>query len=231
MASNQAQKAHPQKILLVKFLQEQAQLQGGFAALQLTEAWANQNGMSYEAMRHLIRELENESVLACKTESMNHKMLGKRQPEGYAYIVMGQPFMDYAQAFLEENTLQEGSEGRTMNDHLEITFDPNDGKVLLNGIFEIAKPRVDSENYQVIEYLYRNPDRDITKEEIEQHLSTPLQKPFSKILDQLHFQGALKEAFFQLSKTKIRFKQRVSKGELQTKGLLPFPIQVKPNKR
>lgn len=97
-----------------------------------------------------------------------------------------------------ETTLEES------NNRLFIEY-RNDRTILLNGKVKISKPNFNNENDLVFNILYKNPNKTFTKDELEAECKIKITKPFSKIIENLGFYRGLKSAFFDVSKTSIRF--------------------------
>ena len=95
---------------------------------------------------------------------------------------------------------------------------------LLDDNLLIAQPVYDSENYRFFEYVWHNPNRDISLDELNQKLEEPLKKPIGKILDNLNFGGHLRAAFFQVSKTCVCFTPSRTIEDLRQAGLYPLRL-------
>lgn len=108
--------------------------------------------------------------------------------------------------------------------HVSIRFDDMNRYILLNDSFLIAQPDYDSENYRFFEYVWKNPNRTITLDELNKKLESPLKKPLAKILENLNFRGQLKDTFFQVSKTSIRFIPNRSIDDLIEARLYPLRL-------
>lgn len=107
---------------------------------------------------------------------------------------------------------------------IAIRFDDLNRHIILNDCFLIAQPAYDSENYRFFSYVWNNPNRLITLEEFNKNLEEPLKKPFTKILENLNFKGALKDAFFQVSKTSVCFTPSRSYEALISAGCFPLRL-------
>lgn len=105
-----------------------------------------------------------------------------------------------------------------------IRFDDMNRHILLNDCFLIAQPAYDSENYRFFEYVWKNPDRVITLDELNRTLDEPLKKPISKIVENLNFRGPLKDAFFKVSKTSVLFTPIQTMDTLTAAGLYPLRL-------
>jgi hypothetical protein len=110
---------------------------------------------------------------------------------------------------------------------LRISYSEHSRKIILNDFFLIAKPDFDSENEQIFHYLYRNPNKSITKSEIISDLKITLTKDFSKIIENLNFKKNLRDAFFDVSKNSIQFHNPVSQERLNALDIKEISIQVK----
>lgn len=91
-------------------------------------------------------------------------------------------------------------------------------EILINN-FLLAKPDFDRENERVFTYVYRNPNKRISVKEIERHYNTKLVKSLHKILENLGFTGEFKKAFFDVSSKSIRFRNPVTKEDLEELGI------------
>jgi len=105
-----------------------------------------------------------------------------------------------------------------------ITFNDMQGKIMLNEKKCLSRPRYDSENEVVIQYLIAHPNQKITKKEIEENTGIKIGKDFHKIVDNFGFPSALKRAFFKISKSAIFFRNPITKGDYKKLGLPPLKI-------
>ena len=92
-------------------------------------------------------------------------------------------------------------------------------EILLNEALRLAKPDFDSENEVVFDYLYKNPNKKFTKNQLEKELRIKIAKSFHKIIENLGFKGELKQAFFQVSKTSIYFRNPITEDDLEALGM------------
>lgn len=118
--------------------------------------------------------------------------------------------------------------GNSLEKNLRITYSENSREILLNDLFLISKPNFNSENEQVFYYLYRNPNKTITKAEFEENFNAnkTLTKDFNKIVENLKFKKDLRKAFFEISSDSIKFFNPVSKERLEQLGIKNIPIKV-----
>lgn len=99
-----------------------------------------------------------------------------------------------------------------------ITYTQN-REILLNEALRLARPDFDSENEVVFDYLYKNPNKKILKGQIEKETRRKITKSLHKIVENLGFKGDLKQAFFQVSKTSIYFRNPITEDDLATLGI------------
>jgi len=118
----------------------------------------------------------------------------------------------------------QGSPAAKQEALVSIRFDALNRYILLNDFFLIAQPSYDSENFRFFEYVWKNPNRTISLDELNEKLEEPINKPLAKILDNLNFRGALKDAFFQVSKTSVCFIPSRSIRELTEANLYPLRL-------
>ncbi len=100
----------------------------------------------------------------------------------------------------------------------EITY-TGSREILLNKIFQIAKPDFDSENDLVFDFLYKHPNKKYTLKEIEEGIGNKLGKTLHKIVENLGFKGDLRKIFIDVSGTSICFKNPITKDDLEKIGI------------
>lgn len=81
-------------------------------------------------------------------------------------------------------------------------------KIMLNGKIEIAQPDFDSENDLVFQYLYDHSDTVIQISDLK--LKTKMSKSIDKVLANLGFVKGLRSTFFDINKSSIKFKKKVT---------------------
>lgn len=139
------------------------------------------------------------------------------------YFIYEMPtFREYARKIIEDfesNTQQpeQFSSISGSNTSLKITYSEQIREIVLNGIFLLAKPDFDSENEKVFTYLYKNPGKRITVEElVSQATGGPLKKDLHDIARDLGFSKDLK-VFMSISKGTIIFHNPVNLSDLDQK--------------
>lgn len=106
-----------------------------------------------------------------------------------------------------------------------VSYSDKSREILVNNLL-LAKPDFGSENEMVFGYIYQHPNERLNKTQIEQQLNISIGKSFHKIVENLGFKGDLRKAFFDLSKTYIRFRNPVTKKDLDALNIeiLKFPL-------
>jgi len=99
-------------------------------------------------------------------------------------------------------------------------------EIILNDIFLLSKPESFGENESFFEYLYNHQNTELNISNIEKELNLKLEKPVSKILENLGFRKDLKRVFFKLGQGKILFKNPIPKSDLTDSGTR-IPISVR----
>lgn len=80
-----------------------------------------------------------------------------------------------------------------------------DRRVMLNGLIELARTNFNGENDLIFSFLYKNPNKTYSREDLENACKTKFTKAFNKVVENLGFYRGLKKAFFDVSKNSIRF--------------------------
>ena len=98
-----------------------------------------------------------------------------------------------------------------------ITFE--NGQIRLNETI-LAKPNFDSENELVFDFLFRNPNRKVSKDDIEKSIKRPIKKRLLDIVRTLGFRNELRTMFFPLvSKTAIQFINPITRSDFEKRHL------------
>jgi len=99
----------------------------------------------------------------------------------------------------------------------EIKYTPA-GEIILNN-FLLSKVNFNSENDNVFDYIFRNPNRKINIEELKKAAGGNLTKTLHKIVENLGFRGELKKAFLSISKNDIFFRNPLTQKDLDDLGI------------
>lgn len=93
-------------------------------------------------------------------------------------------------------------------------------EVLLDGKLLLAKPDFSSENDLVFDYLYKNPNKRITKTKLEKEVvKEKLTKTLHKIVENLGFKKTLRNAFFDVSQKAIMFRNPLTQKDMKDLGI------------
>jgi hypothetical protein len=125
-----------------------------------------------------------------------------------------------AKAYKQSKRMEES---RTKDLMYEVTYSEKTREIFING-FLIAKPDFDSENERVFTYLYKHPNQKISLKQLEENTGK-LTKTLHKVVENLGFTKDLKRAFFDTAKTSIRFRNPVTKKDLEDIGIHYLKLQ------
>ena len=106
----------------------------------------------------------------------------------------------------------------------QITYSMNN-EIFLNDKIRLGKPNLGSENEAVMEYLISNPNKKITKKDIEDKKEITIGKDFHKIVENLGFTGDLRKIFFKISKSTILFRNPITEADFEKLGIPPLEIE------
>jgi len=101
---------------------------------------------------------------------------------------------------------------------LKITY-TSSRQVMLNGVFQLAKPTLNGTNDLVFNHLYQNPGKSFSKQQLETAIGQRISKTLHKVVENLGFKGDLAKAFFSVSKNDIVFRNPITRDELNDMGL------------
>ncbi len=100
-------------------------------------------------------------------------------------------------------------------------------EILLNDLVVIGKPNLNSENSEMFSYVFANPNKKITKTEIEKHIEGSIGKDFHKIVENWGFTGDFRKTFFQVSNDVILFRNPITKVDFDQLGIKPLRVYKK----
>lgn len=101
---------------------------------------------------------------------------------------------------------------------LKITY-TSSRQIMLNGVFQLARPTLNGTNDLVFNHLYQNPGKSFSKHQLEDATGQKISKTLHKIVENLGFKGDLAKAFFSVSKNSIVFRNPITRDELNDMGL------------
>lgn len=100
------------------------------------------------------------------------------------------------------------------------------GELIMNGIYILAKPNIDSENENFISYVYSRPNKEISRKDICENQNTKIKRPFNNILNDLGFKGEIKKLFFPVtSADKVRFFNKLNRADVISAGINETKLQ------
>lgn len=99
----------------------------------------------------------------------------------------------------------------------EVRYSEKNREITINN-FLLKKPDFDSENERFFTYVYANANKRIDTKELNAS-GVVLKKTLHKVIENLGFTAQLKGVFFDVSKDSVRFKNPVSKSDLNDKGV------------
>lgn len=168
------------------------------------------NSLSPYDIQKILKQFEIDG----KLKIVNEIRLGYDFPERYELEIPDISYFEDLIAYKKDESVFEE------NKEFELTLTLKDTSLFLNDIFLITKTKFGFENYDIIKYLLENPNRLVTKEEIVKNTELQtINKPFSKIVENLKFRGDLRKAFFKVKKTGIFLFNPVTKARLDELGL------------
>jgi len=157
-----------------------------------------------------------------------HKGTTNRKEGNYLYwsFYIGDKYFEIFSEYEEEykkiakayQQSKQMEEVKIKNPVYKITYSDKTRKILVNN-FLLAKPDFFRENEVVFTYVYNNPNRRISLEEIKEKTRYKITKSLPKILENLGFTGQLRKAFFDVSSKGIRLRNPVTKKDLKELGI------------
>lgn len=137
------------------------------------------------------------------------------EPSDTYEIVINKEFSDYYNSLQSSVKNYDVEKANDTTDKL-LWLSLLDTALILNNVFIITTMKFGYENLEVIKYLLDNPNRKVSKDELNEKLKLdkPL-KDFSKIVENLKFKGDLKRVFFETSKRWIKLHNPVTQSRLK----------------
>lgn len=127
---------------------------------------------------------------------------------------------------LVEKELQlQTNKGKPKDAIYKVEFTKNN-EIFINE-FLLQKPHFGNENAKVFRYLFENPNRTITRKDLEKQVGS-VGKDFRKIVENLGFTGNYQKVFFQISKNNtILFRNPITSNDLQDLKIARLSLKVK----
>lgn len=108
---------------------------------------------------------------------------------------------------------------------LWITYSEHTRKILLNGQKLLAKPGLNGNNELIFSYLYANPNRLISRKELEEKATKePFDKRFHYVIRELGFKDDLAKIFFAISNEYISFRNPITQQQLKYDQINPVHL-------
>ena len=112
-------------------------------------------------------------------------------------------------------------------------------QIIMVNDYPLSKPHFNSRNEQIFFYLYKNPNRRITKDELQKEVKSEKnvgKKKIERALRDLGFEGVLLKAFFpHVSINAVHFRNPVRVRDLSNAGIsikeIAFFLEAKMNSR
>ncbi len=172
-----------------------------------------------------------------KLENEDKAIIDIRWPKGFhqfGYLKIGDRYFEALNYYKEEykkaaNDYQQSQEQEKADINsiaYEVKYSDKVREILINN-FLLAKPDFNSENDNVFSYLYRNANRAVKIEELEQHIGGKLKKTIHNILRDLGFTGNFTKTFFSASKNGVIFRNPITYQDLKELGINRLKIQEK----
>lgn len=95
----------------------------------------------------------------------------------------------------------------------------DDRTITLDDKYKLSKPNLGTENDLFFLYVFNNPDKIITAEEIQENYNTAIGKKFGNTLNDLGFRGAIRKLFFITNKNTVIFRNFIPKNRLSDFGV------------
>jgi hypothetical protein len=185
--------------------------------------------ISWIEMRNILARLQTNKIINFKSLPYNPTVIksgvdpynDKDKSKRYYRITLLKGFDDYRQKQVD---IHQKNDNQVC---LYISYSDKTREVLLNDVIILAKPNYGSPNNQVFRYLYNKPNTIITKEELEREArKETISKSMRDIVRELGFEKELREIFFNVSKTKIRFNNPITKQDLIELSHPKFRINI-----
>lgn len=178
-------------------------------------------------VKGLIRKLENDFAVIKIIDFKEGDITGYGNKPEFRIKIIEEAFFKFFDLFKDGAAANAIQINHDLGKSLKITYSEHSREIILNDFFIISKPDFNSENEQVFDYLYKNPNLKITKGELTEDLKTTLTKDFGKIVENLKFKKDLRKAFFDISQDSIKFYNPVSKERLEALGIKNISIEIK----
>ena len=175
-----------------------------------------------EELTNLLEKLEkDEKVLRLLYAPYSKERIEYMEEENYYYeLSVIQPAYDEYVKQLLERKKQSDSD---IIYNIEYTWA---NEIILNKLVLLATLNSESNNNLVFAFLYKNPKKTFTKEQLEKELNIN-SLDLHKFVENLHFTREIKKVFFgKVSKNSIRFNNPITRAELESLGITRLLISA-----
>lgn len=109
-----------------------------------------------------------------------------------------------------------------------VTFSDIAGEVTVNDVFVVATPQTNGQNYRIISYLTKNPNRFVSVEELKEKAldGKDIDKRIADFVAQIHMNKELGNLFFDTSNDSIRLNTPITQERMTEKNIRK--IRIKP---
>lgn len=145
-------------------------------------------------------------------------------------LKLTEKFESYLREFQEKYKIYIPENNTAVNEDtkLWISYSKNSREILLNDIFLISKPHFGKVNDLVFSYLYENPNKLISKSELEKNATKgPIEKSLNSIIQQLGFEKDLRKIFIIVNKNHIQLNNPVTKKYLSELQISKINIKAR----
>lgn len=175
-------------------------------------------------MKSILSKLHNKKIINIQSLPYNATLIrsgvepDKDKRNRYYKIKLLKGFDDYIQKYLDVPNKDDNQAC------LWISY-PDTGEVLLNDIIILATPIFNRTNDLVFKYLFDNPNKLITKNELEREArKETISKSMHDIVRELGFEKEIRTIFFKATKTTIIFRNPITKQHLIDLGHPKFRL-------
>lgn len=105
--------------------------------------------------------------------------------------------------------------------NMEFCVNKRGQEIWVNDEYLVHKPNFHGDNERFFEYVFNNPDTEITKEKLEKDIKRKFTKTFTKMVNGLKFTGEIRKTFFPnvSGKKAVKFRKKVETQDLRDEGV------------
>lgn len=183
-----------------------------------TDATGAQGTQEYEDRKAILEKLQTQEAISGFHKGEVGAYYYWSFSIGSKYQVVFNEYENlYQNAAQEYQQSKPAEETDAKNPIYKVSYSEKTREITINN-FLLANPDFDSENERVFTYIYKNQNKKIDLKELQQNTGK-LTKNLHKIVENLGFVGNLRKAFFDVSKTGIRFRNPITNKDLEELGI------------